>query len=83
MLKKKLILSLCLISLLCFGCSEVNLSPRYQQLVELSAINVRGMLKDCKDGNQESCEMGLEAASKLLDHIVDASYGRADDGVDR
>lgn len=62
--------------LLIAGCSEVNLSPRYQQALEMSAINVEAMCEDCKAGNQESCVKGLEAASKLLNYIVDASYGR-------
>jgi hypothetical protein len=75
---RKIILTISLISVLCLGCNEVQLSPRYQQALELSAINVRGMLKDCQGGNQQSCEEGLAAAAQLLDYIVDASYGRAE-----
>lgn len=77
---RKIIIFVCLTILLVSGCqvSEVHLSPRYRQAIEMSAINVENMLKDCRDGNQKSCEKGLETASKLLNHIVDASYGRAD-----
>jgi len=76
---KKIIIVI-LISCICLGCStsEVQLSPRYQQALEMSAINVRAMLKDCQAGNQQSCEEGLKRAAVLLDHIVDASYGRAE-----
>lgn len=73
---RKIILTITLALLLISGCNEVQLSPRYQQALEMSAINVRAMCDDCKAGNQESCVKGLEAASKLLDHIVDASYGK-------
>jgi len=79
---RKIILLLTLI-LLVSGCSEVQLSPRYQQVLEMSAINVRAMLIDCRAGNQESCEKGLELSANLLDYIVDASYGRASDANDR
>ena len=75
-----IVIAVCLAILILSGCaqqmSEVRLSPRYQQALEMSAFNVANMCEDCKNGNQKSCVDGLEAASKLLDHIVDASYGR-------
>lgn len=74
---RKLLLTVCLLGILCAGCvSEVYLSPRYQQAAEMSAVNVRGMLKDCQAGNQKSCEEGLKKAADFLDSLIDASYGR-------
>ena len=74
-MRTKIILVI-LLCLLMAGCNEVQLSPRYQQIVEMSAINVENMHKDCVAGNQQSCEKGLEEAARTLQLLVDASYGR-------
>lgn len=72
-------LSLGILLICSLGCSEVQLSPRYQRVLEASAINVRGMLKDCQEGSQVSCEEGLAEAARTLDLFLDASYGRESD----
>ena len=74
-----IILILMAVSISCGGCSDVQLSPHYQQVLEMSAVNIRGMLRDCRDGNQVSCEEGLAEAARTLDLFLDASYGRESD----
>jgi len=61
---RKIILLLTLI-LLVSGCSEVQLSPRYQQVLEMSAINVRAMCKDCEKAN-------IEYVYELLEKVRNA-----------
>lgn len=75
---KKLILSILLISLLCAGCNQVQLSPPYRQALEISAVNVAELNKRCQAGDDQACKEGLAEASKTLELLVDGVYGRAE-----
>jgi len=58
------------------GCSGVQMSPAYRQALEISAVNVAELNKRCQEGDNEACKQGLAEASKTLELLVDAAYGR-------
>jgi uncharacterized protein YceK len=59
------------------GCSQVQLSPPYRQTLEISSVNVAELNKRCQAGDNEACKEGLAKASKTLDLLLDAAYGRS------
>lgn len=73
---KRLLLTIIIATFLIGGCSGVQMSPPYRQTLEMSAINVAELNKRCQDGDAEACQKGLAEASKTLDLLVDALYGR-------
>ena len=70
---RKIVIVVMLVALLSVvGCGVVQMSPRFQQVVKMSAINVANMNKDCQAGNDESCKQGLAEAARTLELIVEA-----------
>ena len=70
---KKIVIVVMLVALLSVvGCGEEQMSPRMQQVVKMSAINVANMNRDCQAGNDESCKQGLAEAARTLELIVEA-----------
>ena len=63
------------------GCGGVQMSPRYAQALEQSAIVVGELNTRCQDGDDLACKGGLRVASETLDLLVDALHGKgADNG---
>lgn len=76
--KKNLSIILILSVLALSGCLEVQMSARYQQATEMSAIVVAELNARCQAGDPNACKQGLDAASETLNLLVDAMHGRAD-----
>lgn len=70
------IIIIILVAVCLAGCSEVRMSPPYQQTVQMSAIRVAELNKRCQAGDEVACKEGLSAASSTLNLIVDAMEGR-------
>ena len=75
---KTRILIILFVCMLFAGCSKVQLSPPYQQALEISAVNVAELNKRCQASDNEACKEGLAEASRTLDLLVEATYGRAE-----
>jgi len=69
----------CLGILIGGGCNKMQMSPQYQQVLEMSAINVGELDKRCQGGDEVACKAGLHLASRTLNLLVDATHGLASD----
>jgi len=74
-----LLVACCLGILVIGGCNEVQMSAPYQQVLEMSAINVGELDKRCQGGDSLACKDGIHQAARTLNLLVDATHGRASD----
>jgi len=63
--------------LLIFGCSQVQMSPAYQQELYMSNVLVQSLNADCQAGDPNACKEGLNESAQILQLLVDAVEGRA------
>ena len=59
------------------GCSQVQMSPAYQQELYMSNVLVQSLHADCQAGDPNACKEGLNESAQILQLLVDAVEGRA------
>lgn len=59
------------------GCSQVQMSPAYQQELYMSNVLVQSLNADCQAGDPNACKEGLNESAQILQLLVDAVEGRA------
>jgi len=73
MKRVKVLLLLCVLSVT--SCN-VYMSPEYQRDVGDAADEINGLNAHCQNGDPNACSQGLEKATKTVNMILEASYGR-------
>ena len=59
------------------GCSQVQMSPAYQQELYMTNALVQSLNADCQAGDPNACKEGLNESAQILQLLVDAVEGRA------
>jgi len=65
------------------GCSQVQMSPPYQAMLEQSAIQAAELNDRCQRGDETACRDGLAAVAETLQLLVDGLQGQSSGGAEQ